>query len=228
VPLFHWSCTWASGGEDASYVFDQVWQQFAVYRQPGYRYYDDGNAFTPALGVPDHAGAFWPIWEPSRGDTQNLRRILVYERGRCGHYALLLKSLCALHADCAVMVEIRPVSPYGVFHVKYRGAPGLPGHVTPDPGQEFFEDHALCYRTDKRVLYDPSYCVAFVGDQGDPDLALQRYEAACIDDYSLLGFPPRQPGNPPLFGMVLAVEDETYWHWTGNPAGCQLRYGGEE
>jgi hypothetical protein len=80
-------------------------------------------------------------------------------------------------------------------------APGVPAHATPDPGQKWFYDHGVCWRTDKATLYDPSYCVAF-NDGGDAgDEAIEEYEATMIDQYA-------PSGNGP---------------WAPNPTGCQLR-----
>jgi len=93
--LFQYSCNWAAGGECADYVFDAIWSHFHFDYEPLYGYYDC-ECHDPPHGTNDE---FFPTVED---DPWPLRSILVYERGRCGHWYLLFKSLIAAHGDDSV------------------------------------------------------------------------------------------------------------------------------
>jgi hypothetical protein len=198
VPLFDWSCAWASGGQASSYVFDHIWQAFAVSDLPATRYYDDGFAATD-----DDRAHFFPLY------LHGIQEYLTYNRGRCGQYGQIFVGLCALHGDSVQRAFVipdptqpSPQDPWTEFHVHNYGRAGVAAHATADPGQKYFVDHEVNWRTDKSTLYDPSYCVAF-NDGGDTgDEALEEYENASIAKYGLT-----------MYGSLVFFD---------NPSGCQL------
>lgn len=170
-----------------------------------------------------------------------MHSLLVYERGRCGHWYDLFSDLVATHGDTSVddlgiyggemykgegAPQPNPWTQYTnwtFFHVKNLNGQGIGAHGTANPVQKYFHDHAIAWRTTKSILYDPSYCVAVNEEQGYPE-SLNDYEDLAIDAYS--GYRgANYNANDPVWrqdpwpvGEYWWGSDER-WHWVSNTHG---------